>query len=165
MSEKLKLLKKALGRCWTNEEEHQFHCPKCNHHKLKLSVNIDKGVFKCWICEYHGRSLRRLVRSYGDFNSKQEWDALSGSVNLKDFRLDLFENNEEKYVEEIVDLPKEFISLANKNLPPQASSALRYLKSRNVDFSTFRAIALNNVICSGIYQVYRVSAFRKICTT
>ena len=129
---KLNILKQVLGSSYNVGEEDLFYCPKCKHHKKKLSVNVEKDVFKCWICEYHGRSLRRLIRSYGDFNSKQEWDAFGGSVNLKDFRLDLFENNEEKYVEEIVDLPKEFISLANKNLPPQANSALRYLKSRNI---------------------------------
>ena len=95
-------------------------------------MNVEKDVFKCWICEYHGRSLRRLVRSYGDFNSRQEWDTMSGAVNLKDFRSDLFDNNEEEYVEEVVSLPKEFISLANRNLPPQAQPALKYLKTRNI---------------------------------
>ncbi len=129
---KLNILKQVLGNSYKVGEEILFHCPKCKHHKKKLSINIEKDVFKCWICEYHGRSLRRLVRSYGDYNSKQEWDALGGSVDLNDFRLDLFGDNEEKYVEEIVDLPKEFISLANKNLPPQANAALRYLKSRNI---------------------------------
>ena len=129
---KLNILKQVLGNSYKVGEEILFHCPKCKHHKKKLSINIEKDVFKCWICEYHGRSLRRLVRSYGDYNSKQEWDALGGSVDLNDFRLDLFGYNEEKYVEEIVDLPKEFISLANKNLPPQANAALRYLKSRNI---------------------------------
>ena len=129
---KLNILKQVLGNSYKVGEEILFHCPKCKHHKKKLSVNVEKDVFKCWICEYHGRSLRRLVRSYGDYNSKQEWDALGGSVDLNDFRLDLFGDNEEKYVEEIVDLPKEFISLANKNLPPQANAALRYLKSRNI---------------------------------
>lgn len=129
---KLNILKQILGNSYKVGEEILFYCPKCKHHKKKLSVNVEKDVFKCWICEYHGRSLRRLVRSYGDYNSKQEWDALGGSVDLNDFRLDLFGDNEEKYVEEIVDLPKEFISLANKNLPPQANAALRYLKSRNI---------------------------------
>ena len=57
---------------------------------------------------------------------------MSGSVNLKDFRTDLFDNNEEEYVEEVVALPKEFISLANRNLPPQAQPALKYLKARNI---------------------------------
>lgn len=129
---KLNILKQILGNSYKVGEEILFFCPKCRHHKKKLSVNVEKDVFKCWICEYHGRSLRRLVRSYGDFNSKQEWDAMSGSVNLKDFRTDLFDNNEEEYVEEVVALPKEFISLANRNLPPQAQPALKYLKARNI---------------------------------
>lgn len=129
---KLNILKQVLGSSYKVGEEMLFYCPKCKHHKKKLSVNIEKDVFKCWICEYHGRSLRRLVRSYGDFNSKQEWDALGGSVDLKDFTYDLFNSNEEQYVEEVVSLPKEFISLANKNLPPQAQPALKYLKSRNI---------------------------------
>lgn len=129
---KLNILKQVLGSSYNVGEEILFYCPKCKHHKKKLSVNVEKDVFKCWICEYHGRSLRRIVRSYGDFNCRQEWDALDGSVNLKDFRFDLFESKEEKYIEEVVSLPREFISLANRNLPWQAQPALKYLKARNI---------------------------------
>jgi DNA primase len=129
---KLNILKQVLGSSYNVGEENLFFCPKCKHHKKKLSVNVDKDVFKCWVCEYHGRSLRRLIRSFGDFNSKKEWDELDSRVNLKDFTYDLFNDQAEDKVEQKVELPREFISLANRNLPPQALPALKYLKSRNI---------------------------------
>ena len=63
-NEKVAILKDFLGGYNKTGQEHLFACPKCNHHKEKLSVNIDKDVFKCWICDYRGNSIYRLVRKY-----------------------------------------------------------------------------------------------------
>ena len=126
MSEKLKLLKKALGRCWTNEEEHQFHCPKCNHHKLKLSVNIDKGVFKCWICDYSGTKISPLIRRFAP-SYYADWRLLEGEVDLDKY--DTIFAEQEELPPQIIDLPENFQTLTGKKTRVKRK-ALNYLYSR-----------------------------------
>ena len=46
-SEKIKIVRNALGRSYKSGSEHLFSCPFCSHDKLKLSVNIDKNYWKC----------------------------------------------------------------------------------------------------------------------
>jgi DNA primase len=126
-----KILNEALGRGRDHGSEILFKCPKCNHHKSKLSVNINKNVFKCWICDYRGRSIRRLIRSFGSYTQLQKWDAIFGREDLERFD-DLFaERNTERY-DQIVDLPEEFISLCHDNIPKTGLYARNYLKSRGI---------------------------------
>ena len=83
--EKLQLLKSIFGNYHKSNDEYLFYCPKCKHHKRKFSVNLEKGAFKCWICDYYGRSLRRLIRKCGDFRILQKWDKLNGREDLTKF--------------------------------------------------------------------------------
>jgi len=126
LSEKLKLLKRALGRCWTNEEEHQFHCPKCNHHKLKLSVNIDKGVFKCWICDYSGTKISPLIRRFAP-SYYADWRLLEGEVDLDKY--DTIFAEQEELPPQVIDLPENFQTLTGKKTRVKRK-ALNYLYSR-----------------------------------
>jgi len=126
LSEKLKLLKRALGRCWTNEEEHQFHCPKCNHHKLKLSVNIDKGVFKCWICDYSGTKISPLIRRFAP-SYYADWRLLEGEVDLDKY--DTIFAAKEELPPQTIDLPENFQTLTGKKTKIKRK-ALNYLYSR-----------------------------------
>ena len=129
--EKLQLLKSIFGNFHHSNDEHLFYCPKCKHHKRKLSVNLDKDAFKCWICDYHGRSLRRLVRKYSDFRTLQQWDKLNGREDVTKFD-DIFSEYEE--VEEIqrIDLPEEFLSLTSQNQSLSMIPAINYLKNRGI---------------------------------
>jgi len=126
LSEKLKLLKKALGHCWTNEEEHQFHCPKCNHHKLKLSVNIDKGVFKCWICDYSGTKISPLIRRFAP-SYYADWRLLEGEIDLDKY--DTIFADEVEAPPQIIDLPENFQTLTGKKTRLK-QKPLNYLYSR-----------------------------------
>jgi len=129
MREKLQILKDVLGQYRVSNQEHLFLCPYCNHHKRKFSVNIDKNVYKCWVCDTRGTDLYQVIRKYGSFSHVQEWRILTNKVELDGFE-NIFEEKEEK-TEEIIDLPKEFRSLANTNTI-SAQNALNYLKSRGV---------------------------------
>ena len=131
MERKLTILKQILGNYSRTGDEHLFSCPQCRHHKRKLSVNIDKNVFKCWICEYSGRTIRRLVRKHGTFKLRQEWDELDGRVDISRFD-ELFSEEVEEEVEQVVPLPPKFASLANKSLPLAARIPLKYLQDRGV---------------------------------
>jgi DNA primase len=129
--DKLQILKGILGNYYNTNDEHLFYCPKCKHHKRKLSVNVEKDAFKCWVCDYHGRSLRRLVRKFADFRTLQKWDKLDGREDVTKFD-DIFSEHNE--IEEIqrIDLPEEFTSLVNDVLPLAMTPALNYLENRGI---------------------------------
>ena len=128
MSEKLKLLKKAFGRCWSNDNEHQFSCPKCNHHKLKLSINIEKDVFKCWICDYSGTKISPLIRRFAP-SYYADWRSMCGEVDLSKYDVIFSDNPVES--QQIIDLPENFQTLTGRKTKHK-SRALEYVYSRGL---------------------------------
>ena len=122
---KLKIVREFLGSFYKSKDEFLFHCPKCKHHKKKLSLNFDKNVFKCWICDYVGKDIGRLVYSYGNSDTKSQWRTLTGVVDFSE----VDEVEEEKIV---VKLPEEFISLTCKQVNPLSISVRQYLKYRGL---------------------------------
>jgi hypothetical protein len=132
LGKKLKILEEAFGdyrrTATKGGEEFLFHCPKCKHHKKKLSFNIDKDCFKCWICLWSGKSIFRALKNYG--NSKQIllWSELSGNIDFSSLA-------EEKLAEEEnISIPAEYISLATHKPNPMAAQASIYLKKRGITF-------------------------------
>ena len=122
---KLKIVKEFLGSFYKSKDEFLFHCPKCKHHKKKLSLNFDKNVFKCWICDYVGKDIGRLIYSYGNSDTKSQWRTLTGVVDFSE----VDEVEDEKIV---VKLPEEFISLTSKQVNPLSIMVRQYLKSRGL---------------------------------
>ena len=129
-SEKLKIIKNVLGRGYQSGHEHLFGCPFCKHHKMKMSVNVDKSVFKCWICDKSGRDLGYLVRKFGTRQDRDEWSKYDDQVEITDFDF-LFKAPDEP-CEQRIDLPEGFVSLTAKTPPTDAWGALRYLTKRGV---------------------------------
>jgi len=129
---KLKILKEIFGYCYKSGGEWLFYCPKCKHHKPKLSVNLDKNVFKCWVCQYSGSSVFRIVRRYGSFLQRQTWEELDGVVDLSISLYEQMFGEAEEEEEPILTLPEEFRSLANKKVPISGVPARNYLKSRGI---------------------------------
>jgi DNA primase len=131
--EKAKILKNVLGNFYKSTDEYLFYCPKCQHHKRKLSLNIEKNVFKCWVCDYSGNNLYRLIRQYGSYKEKHSWKELTNHVDISSFSDQLFEEQiKEEDKEEAINLPEEFVSLVNKKLPYSALNAKKYLHSRGI---------------------------------
>ncbi len=128
---KLKLLKTQFGSHYASGNEILFYCPKCKHHKRKLSVNVEADKFKCWVCDYSGRSIRRLIRDFGDYRSLSAWDELTSHVDIKSFD-NLFKEPEEVKAEQRVELPKEFKTLVSKELPLVTLPIKKYLSSREI---------------------------------
>ena len=126
-----KILHETLGNYSDKGSELLFACPSCGHHKRKFSVNLDKNVFKCWICDYYGRNIRRIVRRFGSYLQLQKWDQITDRTDLSRFS-ELFMEEGPSAGEAKLELPEEFVSLANKELPLSANQPLRYLHSRGV---------------------------------
>ena len=133
MSEKLEILRKSLGNYYRNNSEYLFSCPKCNHHKKKLSVNIDKNVFKCWICEYTGKDIRALLKKYSTYELLLEWNNINGTVDLSKYDT-LFEEDTLPEPTLKVELPEGFKTLTGP-LTKIKQKPLKYLYSRGFDYS------------------------------
>lgn len=138
--EKINILEYIFGSFWQSGEEILFRCPNCNHHKKKLSINIEKNKFKCWICDLKGTKILYLIKKYGNEEDIERWKRESGEVDFSleesdDLRTIILNGKEKKGDKETfckLHLPEGFISLVNKNLPITAKFPLNYLKKRGV---------------------------------
>jgi DNA primase len=126
-----KILNETLGTFSDKGTELLFACPVCNHHRRKFSVNLDKNVFKCWVCDYRGRNIRRIVRRFGSHHQLSAWDEIFGRPDLEKFA-DLFMEPVSREDKTKVELPREFTSLCAKDIPATGIYALRYLQKRGI---------------------------------
>jgi len=125
----------------TTKGNYSYHCPNCNHKNRKLEINFDSsspnfGSFACWVCHFKSKSLITLL-----------YKIKSHPQHIKDIKGILRKNDKtttyEHIVEELIELPKEFISLNNiDNLNKINNIAARHaFKSLNK-----RGITQNDII-------------------
>ena len=126
-----KILHETFGNFIQKGEEIVFACPSCGHRKHKFSINLDKNVFKCWVCDYRGRNIRRAIRRFGSFLQLQKWDQIFFSNDLEKFA-ELFMEPVRCEDKEKVEIPPEFVSLTSDKLPATGRYAMKYLDSRGV---------------------------------
>ena len=131
--QKTAILKKILGSYRQNGDEYLFFCPFCKHHKRKLSLNLQKNAWKCWVCDAAGKKIFQLVRKFGGLSDVKEWIKHDKTVDISkcDEELSNLFSEERKSAVKL-ELPAEFVSLASKNLSSGALPALAYLKSREI---------------------------------
>lgn len=127
-NEKLSIIKQSLGTYERSNDEILFFCPKCDHEKRKLSINIEKNVFKCWVCDYKGNKIDPLIR---DRDLKDKWRSLTNQVDLSRFE-EMFSFDSEEDKHELLELPEHFSTLATPNLSPLGKKARDYLLDRGV---------------------------------
>lgn len=58
----LSFLDGLLGAHQLQRDEVLYTCPFCRHHHKKLSINLEKMVYKCWVCGKAGRKLFSLLK-------------------------------------------------------------------------------------------------------
>ena len=129
LRQKLQILTEVLGSPHKSGNEYLFPSRCCSHHKPKLSVNISKGVFQCWACGYAGKSIRRLVRRWGQIHHINRWKDFDADIELGDLD-NLFAK--EIQTSQRIDLPNEFQTLTGRNHPASARVPLNYLCRRAV---------------------------------
>tara|TARA_R110002110_G_scaffold89486_5_gene233040 strand:+ start:416 stop:1339 length:924 start_codon:yes stop_codon:yes gene_type:complete len=129
MNKKIKVLQEIFGNSYNSKNEFLFFCPFCKHRKRKLSVNIGKSVFKCWVCDTKG-GLTFLVRRFGSADNVHQWGLLNQEIDLSSVEMMFLEKSKEQ--EQAVALPKEYFCLARKNHPHSAKKPLAYLMSRGI---------------------------------
>ena len=129
MADKFDIIGSILGKPHQEGQESLFHCPYCKHHKRKLSVNFDRNVFKCWVCDAKGK-LRRIVRRFGSFLELQKWDDIHNTPDVVRFE-DVFRPKIIEPTIEKMELPEEFTSLVTC-WPDDRHPAYQYLVSRGL---------------------------------
>lgn len=133
--DKLKVLQKVFGPSHKTGQEFLFFCPQCDHHKRKLSVNIEKDAWKCWICNNAGYKLGRLIRKWGTYEDKTTWAKYDNEIEISNFEeefLNFFQDNKVNLSENKLFLPPEFKTLATNKITIESLEVRRYLKDRNV---------------------------------
>ena len=136
INSKIKFLESFLGEgsSFSRNNDVAFYCPKCNHRKKKLAVNLnaDKnghwGKYHCWVCgdKFKGRNLVNLLKFCKKYYLLKEY-----AKTLKDdkwFTLDTKNDNFD------VELPVKFIPISsfilNKNtFNNNIKRAYSYLKN------------------------------------
>lgn len=131
--QKLSIVKEVLGEPQISGKEYLFYCVFCKHHKKKLSLNLDKNKYKCWICDAAG-PIKRLVKRFGTFTQQQKWRELTGQVEVTDFEKIILNDNPQKPEEEqVIQLPEDFHSLCNLNTSLTSVQAKNYLSRRGIE--------------------------------
>lgn len=133
MQDKLSIISGILGAFQKSNSEHLFRCPYCKDHKYKFSVNIEKNVYKCWLCDARGRNLSRVVRRFGTFVDMESWKELSGErLNLSEFDAMFEDDIIETPREKIIKMPESFKTLTSTHLDKYGKKALSYLYHRGI---------------------------------
>ena len=131
-NQKLLVLTDIFGTSYKVGNEHLFFCPRCSHHKKKLSVNLIKNRFKCWICGYSGSDVGNLVKHYGNADNRNAWGLLANNV---DFSLlpELFAApKKEEYFAKSVALPQDFRTLCGSRRNYSSRIPYNYLTNRGL---------------------------------
>lgn len=135
----------------TSRGNHAFHCPQCNHQKLKLEINLDESSsnfqnYSCWVCGFRGKSIYSLFKKLNTNNQKiDELKLLVSSSN--------FDNKPTlTTISQILSLPKEYKSLnslSEHNII--GKHALNYIKKRGV--TEYDILKYNIGYCEdGVYK-------------
>ena len=135
MTEQLKILRNILGDFYTSGEESLFQCPFCNHHKKKLSVNLEKNAYQCWVCGAGSKDIYRLIRRFGSFKQKDQWRELAGTAPaLSRFGVDMFNaiTGEETEELQVVPLPEGYKTLSEPSTSLSYRKAKSYLAKRGI---------------------------------
>lgn len=126
----ISLLNKVIGnqgKKLTKEDEYVWYCPKCNHYKRKLQINIKSGYFHCWVCEFKGRTLFQMFKKLGA--SQEQYTELSGYVQHTPQKI---ESKTQSSTDTPVNLPSEYKPLWEKSNNLVYKHAINYLKKRGI---------------------------------
>ena len=122
LREKLTFLEGILGESHysSSTKEAMFFCCFCEHHKRKLSINLETDRWQCWVCNKNGKKLFFVLKTAGNRRDVEEYT----------------NNHRSKYVEKIInyqdlefrlDLPKEYLPVVECKSSVMGTRAMNYL--------------------------------------
>jgi DNA primase len=132
------ILKRVLGspkKDYKNLLQYEFNCPtafcKTDSNKFNLGYNCDKGVFRCWKCNYKG-VIHSLVSDYGTKEDAERLNLIIPKHNFSSRKVDRHDLILRDEVDVVCELPEGFIPLSKKTNAYNYMRAMAYLKGRNV---------------------------------
>lgn len=96
-------------------------CPKHDHHKRKLSVNVKKNEYHCWVCGYSGKKIFFLLKENANKDQAKRYIETLG-INF----------SYEKNTNTNISLPKEYKFILNNKNTPQGMMAYNFLRENNI---------------------------------
>jgi DNA primase len=125
------LVESVLGKGQsTSKGNFAFKCPFCTHHKNKMEINLRttskrENFWHCWVCGAKGKTLLSLFKKI---------KAPQGKIN--ELNILIVPAKKDNYISDILEFPKEFISLSNtiedKIAQIEAKHAIKFLKKRGI---------------------------------
>lgn len=124
--EQLNALIKYLGEPTTKKDSNSaFYCPFCNHHKKKLEIDLETGLWNCWVCHTKGRGvsylLKKLNADRNDIRNIRPYE----KYNTKNFNIK----------EEVLILPKGYVELKDGIDTALGDKCIKYLNSRGINYN------------------------------
>lgn len=132
-TEKISIVTRFLGNPISRSgNEYLFICPNSKCQSKKMSVNFDKNVFKCWVCNYRGKNIFNLIKR---FIGSEEiiWDNKK-HVDLSKFNQYFFHTEEPDTKTKFNLFNKEFKPLFSKGKSSIKTEALNYLEHRGLSY-------------------------------
>lgn len=133
--EKAQLMSTKLGQFKKAGKEYLYLCinKNCIPHSdelNKLSINFEKGYYKCWRCGIAGNIHKLIKRFSHDSSFVESWSSLDGTYSQKNLD-SLFEDdkNDQNLENVEIELPENFESLIGNNCK-HTIEAKNYLYSR-----------------------------------
>jgi len=124
----LNILDSLLGRHTRKKDDnYAYHCPICHHSKQKLEIDIDSQDYHCWVCDFKGKSIKRLLDK---LNASDVQYKSIGAVYGK-----YHHQNSDKQETVIIKLPAEFKTLAVTSRDPDYINAFYYCKLRGISLN------------------------------
>ena len=142
----LSLLEQVLGSSYRlKNEEVQFFCPKCNHHKRKLQINLLNGKSHCWVCNFSAHTVPQL---FYKINASKQFIKQANKLCQEH---NSYESERGQGNVHNISLPKEFKPLWKKSNDIIYKHAITYLINRNIGIYDIFRYGMG--YCdSGIYQ-------------
>jgi len=106
-----------------------FHCPFCNHHNKKLTINIEKEVWNCFVCEARGRSFTRLMIKTGNNQYISVFKKKSSNLDIDN----LFKEEVKKEESVEIEIPKGYYPIFKNQNKHFFKAAVNYLYKRGLE--------------------------------
>lgn len=133
VSQKLKIIHACFGKYSIsgNEKNASIVCPYCRSNgkitkKKKLSIDLDKGIYHCWVCESKGKNIGRVAIKFSKDKAAAKILAnYFGGIKKQDL---------EEAKQDLLSLPEDFKILTNLSNYERKKfkNHLLYLKNRGI---------------------------------
>ena len=127
MQSQIQFLKQVFHTYRLKDEEIIVRCPSCGDprkpNKLKMNINVRKGIFHCWVCDLKGASIPRLIRKVNVRKAQEYATKYGHRTSHKELSQKI----------EKAELPNDFRLVMNSLYLPEAKRIWRYCQARGMD--------------------------------